>query len=182
MFFRKFLKPIGLLLLCLNFSHLTFADISDKYPKSPQDRKFDEMDSIFKGGGILVSPSKEGKELKKEKPATKSAKRGPLQNYKLLWQAAIEYLSDRPIISADFNGGTIITDWYNDDNRQQTKINILILGDDINIDNLKVKAYSRILVKNVMKNDSALSEDRNLEARVADDIIKNAREFSEHKQ
>ena len=63
-----------------------------------------------------------------------------------MWRAAMEVLDFVPLITADYGGGVIITDWYADDLNSQESVKIMInfLSNEIRADGLKVKIYKKI--------------------------------------
>ena len=63
-----------------------------------------------------------------------------------LWRAAIDTLSFAPLLTADSNGGVIITDWYS--NRanpgERAKLTVTILDQDLRADALRVSASRQL--------------------------------------
>ena len=62
-----------------------------------------------------------------------------------LWRASLDTLDFMPLISADYGGGIIITDWYNQNNNYDDaiKISIRFLTNEIRSDALNVKVYTK---------------------------------------
>ncbi len=62
-----------------------------------------------------------------------------------LWRASLDTLDFMPLISADYGGGIIITDWYNENNNYEDaiKISIRFLTNEIRSDALSVKVYTK---------------------------------------
>tara|TARA_A100000164_G_C21599493_1_gene626812 strand:+ start:102 stop:635 length:534 start_codon:yes stop_codon:yes gene_type:complete len=62
-----------------------------------------------------------------------------------LWRASLDTLDFMPLISADYGGGIIITDWYNENNNYDDaiKISIRFLTNEIRSDALNVKVYTK---------------------------------------
>ncbi len=62
-----------------------------------------------------------------------------------LWRASLDTLDFMPLISADYSGGIIITDWYNENNNYDDaiKISIRFLTNEIRSDALNVKVYTK---------------------------------------
>ena len=62
-----------------------------------------------------------------------------------LWRASLDTLDFMPLMSADYGGGILITDWYNENNnyRDFIKISIRFLTNEIRSDSLKVKVYTK---------------------------------------
>ena len=62
-----------------------------------------------------------------------------------LWRASLDTLDFMPLISTDYGGGIIITDWYNEDNNYEDfiKISIRFLTNEIRSDALDIKVYTK---------------------------------------
>ena len=63
-----------------------------------------------------------------------------------LWKAAIDTLSFAPLLTADSNGGVIITDWYVSPNNpgERAKLTVSILDQELRADALRVAASRQI--------------------------------------
>ena len=63
-----------------------------------------------------------------------------------LWRAAIDTLSFAPLITADSNGGVIVTDWYANPNTpgERVKLTVSILDQDLRADALRVAASRQV--------------------------------------
>ena len=62
-----------------------------------------------------------------------------------LWRASLDTLDFMPLISADYGGGILITDWYNENNNYEDfiKISVRFLTNEIRSDALNVKVYTK---------------------------------------
>ena len=62
-----------------------------------------------------------------------------------MWRATIEILDFIPLNNADYGGGIIITDWYNEDGSGKDSIKIMVrfLSNEIRADGLKVTVYNK---------------------------------------
>ena len=60
-----------------------------------------------------------------------------------LWQGALDTVGFMPLSSADPIGGTIITDWYSVEGREneRCKLNIFITGSELKTQNLRVSSF-----------------------------------------
>lgn len=143
-----------------------FAD-DDKYPKTVQERKAEEMGSILGGEGITFSPSK----IKND-----STRSGTHNVNKYLWQAAINVVNFAPLQSSDNAGGVIITDWYSPKNKPNYsfKINVFIRDNVISPDSIEIKVFERTL-----KNGQWLQADKTSDLAIAleNKILRLAREL-----
>jgi hypothetical protein len=63
-----------------------------------------------------------------------------------LWRAAVDTLSFAPLLTADSNGGVVITDWYTSPNNpaERVKLTATILDADLRADALRVAASRQI--------------------------------------
>jgi hypothetical protein len=63
-----------------------------------------------------------------------------------LWRAAIDTLSFAPLVTADSNGGVIVTDWYANPNApgERVKLTVSILDQDLRADALRVAASRQV--------------------------------------
>ena len=62
-----------------------------------------------------------------------------------LWRASLDTIDFMPLASANYSGGIIITDWYNDENSssESIKITIRFLTNEIRSDALDVKIFKK---------------------------------------
>ena len=62
-----------------------------------------------------------------------------------MWRATIEILDFVPLASADYGGGIVITDWYNDSSNEKEAIKIMVqfLSNEIRADGIKVVVYDK---------------------------------------
>lgn len=124
--------------IIMYISLYSIASFSDDYPKTLNERKYEEMGSILGGDGIVFRPGK----IK-----AKSTSTGSTIN-KYLWQAAIDVLSDLPLASTDGEGGVIITDWYYPNPNIKTermKLNVIIKSALIEHDSVQVRLFAQVL-------------------------------------
>ena len=63
-----------------------------------------------------------------------------------LWRAAVDTLSFAPLITADSNGGVIVTDWYANPRNpgERVKVTVTILDQDLRADALRVVASRQV--------------------------------------
>ena len=62
-----------------------------------------------------------------------------------MWRATIEILDFLPLSNADYGGGIIITDWYNENNNENESLKIMVrfLSNEVRADGLKVTVYKK---------------------------------------
>ena len=58
-----------------------------------------------------------------------------------LWRASLDTIDFMPLLAANYSGGVIVTDWYNDGNsrNQSVKISIRFLTNEIRVDSLDIR-------------------------------------------
>jgi alpha-beta hydrolase superfamily lysophospholipase len=63
-----------------------------------------------------------------------------------LWRAAVDTLSFAPLITADSNGGVIVTDWYANPRTpgERVKLTVSIIDQDLRADALRVAASRQV--------------------------------------
>ena len=63
-----------------------------------------------------------------------------------LWRAAVDTLSFAPLVTADSNGGVIVTDWYAKPGTpgERVKLTVSIIDQDLRADALKVAASRQV--------------------------------------
>ena len=64
-----------------------------------------------------------------------------------LWRASLDTIDFMPLLSVNYSGGIIVTDWYSDEQSasgESIKISIRFLTNEIRADALDIKIFSRI--------------------------------------
>jgi hypothetical protein len=91
-----------------------------------------------------------------------------------LWRASLDVLSIAPLISTDALGGTIITDWYINQNikNQRIKITAFIKTSELRSDGIDIKVHVQ-KKENGTWSDTITNE--KLEAKIEDQILNEAR-------
>ncbi len=61
-----------------------------------------------------------------------------------LWRASLDIIDFMPLLSVDYGGGIIITDWYGEENENDTiKITIQFLSNEVRSDALNIKVFKK---------------------------------------
>lgn len=61
-----------------------------------------------------------------------------------LWRASLDVLDFIPLVNADYSGGIIITDWFSENNSQDSiKITIKFLSNEIRADGLEIIIHEK---------------------------------------
>jgi len=118
---------------------------------------------------------KEGRGIKLFKSDDKGGK-FEFANANALWRASLDVIDFMPLLSVDYGGGIIITDWYGEENENDSiKITIQFLSNEIRSDSLNIKVFKKRCTNlsncKVMQSQS----DINQELRVA--ILKKAAQY-----
>lgn len=86
-----------------------------------------------------------------------------------LWQATLDTLDFMPLVSANYSGGIVITDWYSENNtpNESVKISIRFLTNEIRSDALDINVFLKKCSENltncsISKSNNDLVADLNL--------------------
>ena len=89
-----------------------------------------------------------------------------------LWRASLDVLDFMPLVSANYSGGIIITDWYSEKNNDSIKITLRFLTNEIRSDALDIKIFYK---KCNIQMICAISEKKgNLDKELKKEILKKA--------
>ncbi len=90
-----------------------------------------------------------------------------------LWRASLDIIDFMPLSSANYSGGIIITDWYSENQSNESiKINIRFLSNEIRSDSLSIKIYYKICDKNF--NCAVSEKEGGLKKELMKEILKKA--------
>ena len=79
-----------------------------------------------------------------------------------MWRATVDILDFMPLANVDYGGGVIITDWYNENNQNDSiKIMVQFLSNEIRADGIKVIVYDRKCNSTNSLNCSTSVDDKN---------------------
>jgi hypothetical protein len=70
-----------------------------------------------------------------------------------LWRASLDVIDFMPLLSANYSGGIIITDWYsnNSNSNESLKITIRFLTNEIRSDAIDVKVHNKVCSNDLLK-------------------------------
>ena len=127
---RFFLLSV-LLIFLSSCDALKYRPVSAKdYPPDPKERV---RKNIEEGRGIRLFDGD-----KKKGGTFDFASSNPL------WRASLDTISFLPLISANYSGGIIISDWYSGNNENEAiKITIRFLTNEIRADALEIKVFQK---------------------------------------
>ena len=93
-----------------------------------------------------------------------------------LWRASLNILSIAPLISTDALGGTIISDWYINENIKNKRIKIMayIKTSELRSDGISVKVYVQKLKNGFW---SETYTDKKLASQIENNILNEARNY-----
>ena len=93
-----------------------------------------------------------------------------------LWRASLDIINFMPLLSVDYGGGIIITDWYGEENENDTiKITIQFLSNEVRSDALNIKVFKKKCINSSNCKIIQSQSDINRELRVA--ILKRAAQY-----
>ena len=89
-----------------------------------------------------------------------------------LWRASLDTIDFMPLVSANYSGGIIITDWYNEGGGESVKITIRFLSNEVRVDALSIKVFTKQCGANI---DCQISENEgSLPSELKKNILKKA--------
>jgi hypothetical protein len=108
-------------------------------------------------------------------------KRGGSMNYEFsssnpMWRASLEILDFLPLVTVDYSGGVIITDWYSDisNNNDAIKITLRFLSNEVQSNSLKIIVHQKRCSKDLPTSCSVNKIDSKIEEELIISIIKKA--------
>ena len=129
--FKKIIVTLTILFSLTSCQALKYKPVSAKdYPPEPEKRV---QKNIEEGKAFRIFGDKE-----KKGGTFDFASSNPL------WRATLDTVNFLPLISANYSGGIIITDWYSSNNQSESiKITIRFLTNDIRVDALDIKVFMK---------------------------------------
>ena len=93
-----------------------------------------------------------------------------------MWRASLEILDFLPLVTVDYSGGVIITDWYSDvsNNNDAIKITLRFLSNEIQSNSLKIIVHQKRCSKDLPVSCSVNKIDSKIEEELIVSIIKKA--------
>ena len=132
-----------------------------KYPPQPELRV---KKNLEEGRGIKLFSSND-----------KSGK-FEFANANPLWRASLDTIDFMPLLSVDYGGGIIITDWYGEENENDAiKISIQFLSNEVRSDALSIKVFKKKCINFSNCKIIQFQSDINQELKVA--ILKKAAQY-----
>ena len=95
-----------------------------------------------------------------------------------LWRATLDTLDFMPLVSANYSGGIVVTDWYSSNNaiNESIKISVKFLSNEIRSDALDIDIFLKTCSKD-LSNCSVSKQNSNLVAELNSNILKKAARY-----
>ena len=102
-------------------------------------------------------------------------------NSNSLWRGALETIDFMPLLSVDYGGGIIITDWFSDsaDGNESIKLVIKFLSNEIRADALDIKVFKKVCSSTVKCKTISTKSDLDKELKLT--ILKKAAIYEKNK-
>ena len=92
-----------------------------------------------------------------------------------MWRASLETLDFLPLSTVNYSGGLIITDWYSDQNSNESiKISIRFLSNEISPTNLKIIVHQKNCQSTGLNCKTILLENSKIQSELLSTIIRKA--------
>ena len=163
------MKTIKIFVLILSLLFLTNCGDAFKFRKVdakdyPPDPKLRVQKNIEEGRGFRLMGN-----LNNNNTNYNFASSNPL------WRATLDTLDFMPLVSANYSGGIVITDWYSENNspNQAIKISIRFLTNEIRSDALDINIFVKECNNN-LANCQVNQSDGDLRMELASNILKKA--------
>ncbi len=128
---KKYIFLSIILIFCLNScgGKLPGSD-AKKYPPNPKERV---KNNLEEGRGFRLDTAFKG---------TGSGGKFEFASSNELWRATLDVIDFMPLTSANYSGGIIITDWYSENqNDESIKITVRFLSNEVRSDALDIKIF-----------------------------------------
>jgi len=97
-----------------------------------------------------------------------------------LWRASLDTIDFMPLVSANYSGGIIITDWYSEDQKEFVKISLRFLTNEIRADAIDIKIFYKTCID--ITNCSFSEKKSGLEDELKKEILKKATIYQNQKK
>ena len=89
-----------------------------------------------------------------------------------LWRASLDTIDFMPLLSANYSGGIIITDWYTENQNESIKITLRFLSNEVRSDALEIKIFYKKCIDII--NCTISNQKGNLEKELKKEILRKA--------
>ena len=91
----------------------------------------------------------------------------------MLWRASLQTLNFIPLVSANYSGGVIVTDWYSRENSNDAiKIQVVFKSDELNTNSIEIISHKKICNTNGCRTTAM---DQNFNSEIKNKILERAR-------
>jgi hypothetical protein len=99
-----------------------------------------------------------------------------------LWRATLDSLDFMPLVSANYSGGIVVTDWYTENSTPQEsiKISVRFLTNEIRSDALDINIFYKECSKN-LTNCKVSQKDNELVSEITLSILKKASQYEKER-
>ena len=158
---RKFISILILASVFLTLLNSCKGGDARKYPPDPKERVKKNLE--------------EGRGFRLDNAINKARSGGgnfEFASSNELWRASLDTIDFMPLLSANYSGGIIITDWYSENQNEAIKVTIRFLSNEIRSDAVDIKIFYRSCKDLINCN---ISESKgNLEKELKKEILKKA--------
>jgi len=135
-----------------------------KYPPQPELRVKNNIEE-GRGFRLMTGFKNDGKNGKFE-----------FANANPLWRASLDVIDFMPLLSVDYGGGVIITDWYGEENENDSiKISIQFLSNEVRSDALNIKVFKKKCIS--LSNCKVIQSQSNINEELRVAILKRAAQY-----
>ena len=131
-----------------------------KYPPNPEERV---KKNLEEGKGFRLDKALSGRKGSAEFDFASSNE---------LWRASLDTIDFMPLVSANYSGGIIITDWYSENINDSIKITLRFLSNEIRSDAISIKVFYKKC--DIQANCKIFEKEGNLEKEIKKEILKKA--------
>ena len=98
-----------------------------------------------------------------------------------LWRATLDSLDFMPLVSANYSGGIVVTDWYSENNtpEESIKISIRFLTNEIRADALDVNVFYKVCSKDLT--NCRVNKKNELVSEITLSILKKASQYEKER-
>ena len=89
-----------------------------------------------------------------------------------LWRASLDVIDFIPLLSANYSGGIIITDWYSENQNESIKIIVRFMSNEIRSDSINVKVFYKKC--NTVMNCEITEKEGSIKKEIKREILKKA--------
>ena len=104
-------------------------------------------------------------------------KKDILGGQNIMWKATLNILDFMPIVSASYDGGLIVTDWYSSGNSDESvKINISFTSNEVSASSIVVSSFKKICKNG--QNCKTVKTEEDFNKKIKDQILAEVREIN----